>query len=173
MSVEELRNTPSYTSGNKLVDQELSNELTRTYLTIAKMAQLTNDGITVHLLKPSDTPIIYEAVQKYLSYQYNLVISSRLNGTSSKLLDDLIILDKFAGLVYDRAKHMFVAAKTESFFARHMTSASFFDKDAFIEKSKKIKDGVVDSNDEPEQPPERSSMADAFIKKSVGSKVWK
>lgn len=93
-------------SGIPEYDREISTYTVTSFLTIDQMFELWRSGATVRVVNYADTAEIYEIIQRHLVVCAESIQNS-INGRSTELMKDLIELDKFATVVYDKAKSIF------------------------------------------------------------------
>ena len=102
---EDVRSRGSFTMGDPTVDMTLQNSFCKTYRTINQMFELWREGVAIKVVKYDDTEKIYHAIERHLSNWFNyLQVGFNL---STCPIDDLLELDRFANIVYDKAKYVF------------------------------------------------------------------
>lgn len=104
-SEEDVRSRGTTTSGDTELDNVMHNQYVKAYKTINQMFELYRQGVCVYVANYDDTEKIYHAIQAHLSMWFNY-LQQGLNLYSAPF-DDLLELDKFAGVVYDKAKYVF------------------------------------------------------------------
>ena len=90
-------------SGDPRIDKAMRSERTYTYMSIARMAEYFNDGVSVGLANPEDSKEIYDAVVDHLTAWSEHV--KRAVHIHKAPLQDLIALDTFAHSVYKHARY--------------------------------------------------------------------
>ena len=105
MSEDDIRNRGLPSTGDADVDAVMHNQLSITYKTIDAIFELYRNGATVAVVDYDDTRRIYEAIQEHLEtwmrfMQYGIHLHQIP-------FDDLLELDAFANVVYDKAKFVF------------------------------------------------------------------
>lgn len=105
MSEDEIRSRGLPTSGDEKIDKVMHNSPSMTYMTIDKIFETYRMGATISVVDYDDTKLIYEAIQSHLEawlrfMQYGVHLHS-------VPFDDLLDLDSFASVVYDKAKFVF------------------------------------------------------------------
>lgn len=157
-SVEHLRNFGYPTSMDRRQDQQIQNAPEDCMLCINQMFEYWKDGIQVKLVKYSDSKKVYEHIEGYLAaWKRELEI---ILDVSKAPLEDLMQLDEFARVVYDKAKYNFPKTEIDSILSRRMGSLLKFGKgNILIDRP--------DKNPVPEEPekdpyPERQSHAGYF-----------
>lgn len=169
-SVEYLRTYGSYITGDKGIDQALSNQWMTRQMTINQMVDLYRDGVQIKIVKETDVKEIYE------------IIAMHLDGWRSQLerginigdapIEDLIAMDEFASAVYEFARHHLTRDTVNSIMAQRMAGVSRLNPANFFNKPvtpgvETSEDGVSRINAIPESnTPERDSLG-AFLKERL------
>jgi hypothetical protein len=112
-SEEEYKRRGRYSTGDPDIDKAVYNERTRTYMTINEMFELWKIGCTVGLVRYDDAKAVYEAIEEHLSRWYNFM--TRGFNLSTCPFDELLDLDRFANVVYDKAKYTFTRESMKPF----------------------------------------------------------
>lgn len=104
-SDDDIRTRGITTSGNNDIDRAMHNNTASVYKTIDDIFELHRKGVDVAVVKYEDTEKIYNAIQAHLGAWMNYL----RNGVNlyNSPFDDLIELDQFANIVYDKAKFVF------------------------------------------------------------------
>ena len=102
---DDIRERGTFTTGDSVQDQVLQNSMVRTYRTINDLYELWKSGVEVAIVKYEDTEKIYNAIQKHLLNWLDFI--NHGIGVKSTPIDDLLGLDEFANVVYDKAKYAF------------------------------------------------------------------
>ena len=86
-------------------DHQMQNMLIDVMIPINKMIDYFQAGVTVRVVKHTDTKVIFDIIDKYLlAWKHKL---DRGINIAIAPLDDLLVLDRFAGVIYPHARdHM-------------------------------------------------------------------
>lgn len=104
-SEEDIRARGTTTTGDPKLDAVMHNRYSKAYRTINQMFELYQQGVSVYVVNYDDTEKIYHAIQAHLSRWYNY-LQQGLNLYNTPF-DELMALDRFAGVVYNKAKYVF------------------------------------------------------------------
>lgn len=104
-SEDDIRARGTTTTGDPQLDAVMHSRYSKAYRTINQMFELHRQGVNIYVVKYEDTEKIYNAIQAHLSIWFNYM-SLGLNLYNAPF-DDLLDLDKFANVVYDKAKFVF------------------------------------------------------------------
>lgn len=161
-AIDELRSFGYPTSFDRASDKAQQNRRESRMLTIAQMAQYWKDGVTVAVVNYKDTETIYEYISNHLNAWKKQLL--HMLDASRAPIDELIELDTFANVVYDKAKHVITRTEVDSILARRMTSLLAFGKgNILIEKSRAALDESEAQKAEEKDPyPKRNDMAEYF-----------
>lgn len=165
MSADYLKMFGTPTTFNDDIDHELSKELIKVMIPIAKMVDYFKEGIVVRVVKPSDTKLIYESISLHLSLWRDHLEKGLNIGNAP--MEDLIAMDAFASAVYPHATAFFTGSQVESLFNRQTRNSIVSNSQLIQNLNKKI-----ESNDEKEKIADRESLADFFKDKSMGIRKW-
>lgn len=185
-----LSMTPEYlehfgmpTSGDPLIDQQTANELVDRYLSVNEMVELYKRGVPIYVRYEKDTVKIYEFISAHLT-AWKQRIDQEWNVRDAPL-DDLLVLDQFATIVYKHARHHFEQTWVDSFLARKLAGTLRLSRDRVL---KPLEPEVVRINamtpeeeqkaaeEKAQQFPEHNSMAEAFRGQSriaAGGMKWR
>lgn len=153
-SIEHLRFFGMPTCGNERLDKEVANELMLTMLTINQMVEYHKSGISIGIVNHADSKMIYEFISNHLNFwKKNLENSLHVRNAP---LEDLRLLDTFAGLVYEYAAPQFNTEHVDSMLARKLSTTLRVNRDNILKPKT-----IVNPN-EPVPIKERVSMADSF-----------
>lgn len=156
-SIEDIRRFGTPTSGDPTFDEYMKNEIVERYMTIAQMVEVAKNAGMIQVVKKQDSAEIYQRIQNHLLAWEDYV--RRSYDLTKVPYDDLIELDKFAAIVYDKAKYV---------LGKRFENNSFLD----MLRSRTTVDfnGTHGEKDEGEYV-ERDSMANIFRRtKTLG---WK
>lgn len=102
---EDIRSRGTMTTGDSNLDNALQKQYAQAYRTIDQMFELYRQGVAIYVVKYEDTEKIYNAIQNHLTSWFNYLCNGlNLYGAP---FEDLLELDKFASIVYDKAKFVF------------------------------------------------------------------
>lgn len=104
-SEQDIRERGVYTSGDPEVDKAVGAMPARTYMTINDMFEHWRNGVNIGVVKYDDTKKIYDNIEAHLGRWLSIMQQGLHLHTCP--FDDLIALDKFANVVYDKAKFVF------------------------------------------------------------------
>lgn len=104
-SIEQIRRYGMRVSGVEEIDQHLDKQEIVTEANIDRMFEKWRAGVTVKVVNYSDTAEIYKIIHSHL-IAWAEYLSQGVN-IGNAPLKDLIELDQFAGVVYDKAKSVF------------------------------------------------------------------
>lgn len=102
---EDMRARGTPTTGDSKLDRAMHNCYSKAYKTINQIFELYRLGVNVYVVNYADTEKIYYAIQAHLS-SWVVYIQQGLNLYSTPF-EDLLELDRFASVVYDKAKFVF------------------------------------------------------------------
>lgn len=169
-SVDYLKTYGTYITGDKGIDQALSNQWMTRQMTINNMIDLYRDGVQIKIVKESDVKEIYETIALHLE-GWRSQLERGIN-IGDAPIEDLIAMDDFASAVYEFARHHLTRDTVNSIMAQRMAGiarlnpANFFNKPVTpgVETSE---DGVSRINAiEEDRTPERDSLG-AFLKERL------
>lgn len=171
MSMEEMKEYGTPTSGDPDFDAQMRNERVDVMLPIAgprSMVTYWDQGITIGVANEKDTKRIYELIANHLeAWRHHLTTDLNNRGAP---LDELLKLDKFASVVYKHAKFHFPKDFVDSILARQVSNSrvSRANLQAAYEQKPVVINGETGEKEVDhqklieEQYPDRVSMADAF-----------
>lgn len=165
-SVDYLRANGRHMSGVAAIDRELDNQWLDYQMTISQMVEEYDKGVSISIVKYSDTKIIYEYITNHLNAMANKIKGGVNIGDLP--IDDLIKLDKFAAVIYEHAKGQYTIGKDDSEFSKYIASMNIFNTVNIFDKPE---DKVIRSNDD---YPVRESLANLFNSKrfSTSGRRW-
>lgn len=166
---EDIREYGMPSSGLKEFDVGQENQLVDRYLSINEMLEYFKNGVNVYVSDYKKTKDIYEAISEYLSFWLSSIRSTF--STNHVPLEDLQELDKFANVVYDKAKWLFTKEIVDDAMMRSISEVSLVNFDTIIAQKPKIintnHNGFTHVSQEEEeliqqQPPKRDGLMDMF-----------
>ncbi len=93
------------TTGDEDVDNVMLNQMTRTYKTINELFELWRLGADIEVINYDDTKKMYDAIQAHLRAWLSYLTKGVYLSTCP--FEDLLELDQFASVVYDKSKYVF------------------------------------------------------------------
>jgi len=175
-SESDIRNFGVRMSGDKKVDQALAGQLLTTAISIAKMVEYHKQGIPIRVVKYTDVPTIYDYISKHLD-AWKVHLENGLN-TGDAPIDDLVAMDEFANLVYDKAKFQFTRETANSILLRSMTGKLSINQSNFFKQNTKANE-VINGTTEPDkmkpdedQYPERKGYSSFLTGSTLGRGKW-
>lgn len=116
LSEAEIRRSGVPTTYVEELDEAHLNHPVRQYLTIDDMIELYRRGITIRVVNYEDTEKIYDNIQEHLlAWKRDI---ERSHSTNHVPVEDLIDLDRFANVVYKKAKFVFDQAEVQDYFVK-------------------------------------------------------
>lgn len=160
-SVEHIRYFGTPFSGDPRFDLQMSREVVDRYLTIVQMVEFHNEGINIAVKDYNDTKKIYDIIVEHLKdWERKVIRDGQIHPVVSK---DLIMLDAFAKVVYDKAKYI---TETDQFIGSLLVNSMRDVYDVQIEDMLPHPDAkthkVEADGSKEEHYPEYISMAQAF-----------
>ena len=155
MSVDYIRMFGHPASGDDQSDRETANELVIRMLSIEQMAEYYKNGVTVQIVNPKDTKDIYERISAHLLAWKEMMRTSFNNRAAP--VDDLLLLDKLATVVYSHAGPLLTTTDVQSLLARRTGGVMSISRENIMKPLNDV--GEVETK---KVVPERVSMAEAF-----------
>lgn len=121
LDLEDLEQYGLPTSGDIHHDHAMQWEPIMISLPIHRMADLWNAGANISLVNKSDAPKIYEAITAHL-FAWKYHIENSYHPTKPPV-DDLVVLDQFANIIYEHAKYVYDKNFTDKHFKMSSRSA--------------------------------------------------
>lgn len=104
-SVEQIKRYGIRISGIEEIDKDLDKEMIETEMNIDSMFEKWRKGVTIRVVNYNDTAEIYRIIHSHLIAWSEFINHGVNNGNAP--LKDLIELDQFASIVYDKAVAVF------------------------------------------------------------------
>lgn len=187
-SLEEIKQFGVPTTGDPVIDREMSKDWGMRYLCIAEMEDIFNRGYDVKVLRYSETKVIYELISNHLLEFRRFFETVMNNRVPDETIEELIRLDKFAAAVYEPAKHLFTREIAQSILGRHLQErrqSTFLSKSMFnkhvtpagtetTNENKTMAPGDVEGKPTSDAP-ERVSMVSMFQRQrtTIGGNSWR
>lgn len=148
------------TVGDPTIDASMHNSLDQRYITIDKMIEYFKRGIPVRVVKHEDTKNIYEIINNYLlAWKANLTHGINIGDAP---VEDLILMDRFAHVVYQHAVQHFTPEFVNSRMLQAMNGGGLWKSRETLSKPK-----TVDDKGQEVMQPQRESMANLFSERIV------
>lgn len=149
------------TSGDSRFDQQMAKEVVDRYLTIVQMIDFYNDGIGIAVKHYKDSEVIYQHIVDHLKmWELKLIQEGDIHPTVAQ---DLILMDKFAKVVYDKAKYLKKNDQfVDSLLLRNVEQVFDLSPDELLPHPDAKTHVVDDLGEKVERYPEYNSMAQAF-----------
>ena len=120
-SIDELREFGMPTVFDKDYDSTTANEMVIRMLTINEMVEYYKKNVTIYVVNYNDTKLIYEDIMLHLR-AWKEYLDTTLMSSGDAPVEDLILLDKFANIVYKHAVYLFTDDYIKSSLITRMTS---------------------------------------------------
>lgn len=181
--VEQIRRFGIRISENELLDRQRETEMILTQLNIDMMFEHWRKGVTIRVINYNDTAEIYKIIHQHL-IAWAEYLSGGIN-TGAAPLKDLIELDEFASVVYDKAVNVFSQEQRRSAIAENFVnvqSINFFnilqrerrpEETHFQSLGNGIEAARVDSSDSKPKLPTRNSLKDLFSEQVNAINGWR
>ena len=160
MSADYIRHFGVMASGDEMRDRALSSEMVTTMLTIQQMIEYFEKGVTVGVVKYDDTKKIYEYISDHLT-AWRQQLEYGLNVRDAPL-DDLILMDRFASVVYRHARHLFDEKFVEGILARSLMGSMRLNRTTLIKRLEPEVQATKESDDPHAHLADRNSLTDLF-----------
>lgn len=131
VSIEEQREHGMVSTGNRRLDDMLSNQLTTTFMSVNEMVEYFKEGISFRLTAAGDSKQIYEDIVAHTGAWRETLMYSMNVGSAP--VEDLIELENFAAAVYEHARFEF--AKPSETKGMHPTLIEFLFSKPTMESS--------------------------------------
>jgi hypothetical protein len=170
-SLEDIEHFGVPVSGDAEFDRTMMNESRIYYKTAEEMIELFRRDIPVGLMKPADAKAIYDDITDHLKLWELTALRSPNIKPDNKLLEDLMLMDRFAQAVYPHAVPYFTTEKTESLLMRRMTEVMVLPAATLNPDPKPV---VPDGEEQGYQVPPRESLFDIFAnRRELSNKSWR
>lgn len=154
-SPEYLRLFGMPTVGDPTIDATMHNQLCHRYVTINQMVEYFKKGIAVRVVNHADTKRIYELITNYLlAWKENLQTGINIGDAP---IDDLILLDRFANVVYQHAVQHFTPEFLNSRLMQQLNGEG-----KWKSRDSLVKPKAVNEKGEVARHPQRESMSQLF-----------
>ncbi len=175
-SVQYLRQHGTYVTGDKGIDQEMSRQWLNTMININTMVEYFREGVAIRVLHYADTKIIYESISEHLAAWRNLLTRGINIGDAP--IDDLILMDEFANVVYEHARYQFTQETVASILGQHMGNLTRFNNSNFFNaattrKMQDNNDGIIRAKEFESDTPDRESHSQFLKNRIVGIRNWR
>lgn len=133
-TIEELQAYGMPTVFDPECDQVITNQLVIRMLTINEMVEFYKRNVNIYVVKYDDTKLIYEDIMAHLR-AWKHYMDTALMSEGDAPIDDLIILDKFANIVYKHATYLFTDDYLETDIVKQLRGLSVADLSKKEEKT--------------------------------------
>lgn len=171
-SVQFMRTVGHYITGDPGIDKELSNQWITTMLNIDRMVEFYREGVAIRVVNYSDTKLIYENISEHLSvWRQRLTYGLNIGNAP---IEDLILMDEFANLVYDHAKFQFTREMAESILGKHLDGVTRLNTNNFFTKKPSASEDSkgLTANPIPDVP-EREAHSSFLKERIYGLRNWR
>lgn len=161
-------------TGSKKHDKAIPDQYVDTYISIAKMVEYFQQGVTIQVYNYDDCKTIYEIIERHLR-RWQAQFAHGIN-IGDAPVDDLIAMDEFANKIYDKAKYLIKPDIVNSLAVQQMSSISSLSRSAFysrIQEHNEKNNPTLTKAQEQEKYPERASLAPVFKSSIAGFAKWK
>lgn len=178
-SVEQVRRYGVRISGVDEIDRYLDRQEITTQLNIDSMFEKHRQGVTIRVLRYEDTAEIYNVIHSHL-IAWAEYLSTGVN-IGNAPLKDLIELDAFASVVYDKAKSVFSKEEKVSALASNFTNVQTINFKNILAREVKETETrmtpsgleVVTINNDKPLFPDRESMKEVFTDQINRIQGWR
>lgn len=178
-SVEQVRRYGVRISGVDEIDRYLDRQEITTQLNIDSMFEKHRQGVTIRVLRYEDTAEIYNVIHSHL-IAWAEYLSTGVN-IGNAPLKDLIELDAFASVVYDKAKSVFSKEEKVSALASNFTNVQTINFKNILAREVKETETrmtpsgleVVTINNNKPFFPDRESMKEVFTDQINRIQGWR
>lgn len=134
-SLEYLKTYGMRVSGFEEIDRNLENQQIVTEMTVDRMFEKWRTGVTVSLIRYDDSADVYKIIHNHL-IAWAEYLSTGIN-TGAAPLKDLVELDIFAGVVYDKARSVFSAEERQTAIATNFLGVQTINFGNILQKARK------------------------------------
>lgn len=162
-SAEDISQFGSYVTGDRGIDNSLSNQWVRVMIPISRMVELYQEGAQIRIVDEKDTKIIYDYISDHL-LQWEGILSNGIN-IGDAPVEDLIAMDNFAHAIYSHAKYHFKSEDGGSILGRYMANLGKLNPQNLFKSAPVDPNATPDKitiNEQPKGLPERDSMSEFF-----------
>lgn len=148
-STEDVKEFGVFSTGDAVVDREMSKDWVNRWMNIAQMEDCYNRGYSVKVVNYNDTKAIYEHIHNHLVAWRDFFQAVENNRVPQETLDELLRLDVFASEVYKPAKHLITRELSGSVLGRHLRkrgSGSLLSRSSFNRRDEPREDPQGDPN---------------------------
>lgn len=181
-SVDQLRRFGQRVSGIPEIDRHLDRQEIITELSVNAMFEKFRSGVTIKLVNYSDSAEVYRIIHAHL-IRWAEYLAGGVN-VGSAPLEDLVELDRFASVVYDKAVNVFSEQERSSALAGTFMRVQSINFNNVLTRARKAETHVVETMangvevmrvKEVEGPKivERTSFKDLFSSRINDLKGWR
>lgn len=178
--IEDIKRYGVRISGIEAIDRTMDKEMIITELNIDSMFEKWRRGITIRVINYNDTAKIYNLIHSHL-VRWAEYLTTGVN-IGNAPLKDLIELDKFASVVYDKAVSVFSEQERNTAVATNFLNVQTINFRNILKREYNRQETSLDTNgdgtvkirpNETAKLPERPSMKDVFNEQINRISVWK
>lgn len=156
----QLKNFGMPTSGDDVLDKQMHGEMVDTYMTINQIVEYFKAGVVITVRDREDTKRIYDIVSGYMT-AWATALETGLN-IGGAPVDDLVLLDRFAGTVFPYAQE-FVRPENKLSRFIHQTMGPAITRESLIAATP-----TAAEEERSRSPLQRESLADLFASRVRG-----
>ena len=161
-------------TGSKKHDKSIPDQYVDTYVSIAKMVEYFQQGVTIHIHNYDDCETIYHIIERHLRRWKNQFAYGINIGDAP--IQDLIAMDEFAMKIYDKAKYLIKDDIVNSLAVQQMTGLSSLSRSSFMKSLQTYQEKTNPTRSqevEEKKYPERDSLSPVFKSNIAGFGRWK
>jgi len=126
LGIDKLREQGMPTIFDSGYDQVVANELVTRMLTINEMVEYYKNNVVIYVVNYNDTKVIYDEIMAHLN-AWKHYLDTNLMADADAPIEDLILLDKFANIVYKHATYLFTDDYLNSDFIKLLRGVTLVD----------------------------------------------
>jgi hypothetical protein len=140
-SVEQIRAYGQRISGIPEIDRGLPKQEITTELNINAMFEQWKNGVTIRVINYDDTAKIYKIIHEHLIRFAEFM--TRGVHTGAVPLEDLVKLDEFAAVVYDKAVYVFTKEERNQALSSNLANVQTFNFNNILKRAMAPKDEIT------------------------------
>lgn len=177
--VDRVRRFGMRVSGVEAVDRHLDKQEIVTQMSIDRMFEKHRSGVTIRVMNYNDTAEIYRIIHHHL-IAWAEYLATGVN-TGSAPLKDLIELDAFASVVYDKAVSVFSQEVKATALASNFANVQAINFTNILKRAREESETIMTANGvevtritkETPDLPERSSLKEIFTNQMNAIGGWR
>lgn len=167
-TIEDIRKYGVRMSGIAAIDRDTDKDMMTTMLSVAVMANYYKEGVPIRVCSQKDVKEIYDSISAHI-HAWKSRLERGIN-IGDAPIDDLILLDKFANVIYEHAKYQFTEETVSSFLIQGLNvvqgigAQNFFKHNPYSNLNMSSREpGVTRINaEDPTTLPERETLGEFF-----------